>query len=564
MAGGSRFEFENPYGGNEKLDGTTVEYDYTDTPTDDGQVIVFKVIGLDKADVPKYEIKFKIVRGLTTGNERAPALPKPGELITAIQWSDLDGHAVASLTGIAVKYGDFITALTSGDSDTRYAFYVGLANGKTTVLGSAHDDRLEVGEGGGAIVNGYTGDDNLYVWHQKNVTFYGGNGNDRVIFEPQQGFVNTPAKGIVADLAAGTGNNPFGGTLKLVGIEGISGTARADTISGNTAANDIVSNGGADHIAGRAGDDTITVGSNFDGTYSPVHVSGGAGSDLLVVRNYGSSAVSKLDLSHPETNTGVFAGSQVTGFEKFTLLGLLNTYAFDVQGSGAAELFRTSDGSDTINGGGGNDTLMGMGGADHLDGGGGRDTVSYAFSTAVTVNLATGAASGGEAEGDSFSHVENLAGSRYADRLTGNAGANTLGGGDSNDTLAGGAGDDQLRGGLGSDLMTGGKGDDRFVYASRNEAGDTVTGFSSNAADNDDSFVFSGKAFGKLAAGSLADGEFQSGTAAVAATADIRFFYETDTHVLRFDADGSGAALAIVIATLENGDKVTADNIVII
>ena len=46
--------------------------------------------------------------------------------------------------------------------------------------------------------------------------------------------------------------------------------------------------------------------------------------------------------------------------------------------------------------------------------------------------------------------------------------------------------------------------------------------------------------------------------AATAANANIRFFYETDTRILRFDADGSGGSSApIVVATLQLGATMT-------
>jgi Ca2+-binding RTX toxin-like protein len=60
----------------------------------------------------------------------------------------------------------------------------------------------------------------------------------------------------------------------------------------------------------------------------------------------------------------------------------------------------------------------------------------------VTVNLATGTASGGDAAGDTFSSIENLTGSAFADVLTGEGNANTLDGGAGADTLVGGDGND--------------------------------------------------------------------------------------------------------------------------
>ena len=98
-------------------------------------------------------------------------------------------------------------------------------------------------------------------------------------------------------------------------------------------------------------------------------------------------------------------------------------------------------GDDMLFGGSGDDTLEGGAGADTLNGGRGSDAASYASSaTAVTVNLLTGAASGGDAEGDIFTGIENLIGSALADTLTGDGGANVFRPGDGMDIVDGGGG----------------------------------------------------------------------------------------------------------------------------
>ena len=88
----------------------------------------------------------------------------------------------------------------------------------------------------------------------------------------------------------------------------------------------------------------------------------------------------------------------------------------------------------------------------------------------MTVDLNAGTASGGDAQGDALSNIENLTGSGYADTLTGDSGANVLSGGAGNDILTGGAGDDTL---------TGGDGDDTFIYA-LGDGDDTISGGTSD------------------------------------------------------------------------------------
>ncbi len=109
--------------------------------------------------------------------------------------------------------------------------------------------------------------------------------------------------------------------------------------------------------------------------------------------------------------------------------------------------------------------LRGGDGSDRFIGGAGVDTVSYyGTNIGVTVNLQTGTATGGEAQGDNFSGVENVNGSSVADTLTGNAGANRLQGYDGNDILQGGDGQDVLVGGVGADRLEGGAGVDTASY----------------------------------------------------------------------------------------------------
>src|SRR5262249_31192703 len=78
----------------------------------------------------------------------------------------------------------------------------------------------------------------------------------------------------------------------------------------------------------------------------------------------------------------------------------------------------------------------------------------------VTVSLVAGATNtGGDAQGDVLSNIENLEGSGFNDTLTGNAGNNILDGLQGNDTLTGNGGVDTYKFDLGS-------GQDRIVNAS--------------------------------------------------------------------------------------------------
>ena len=134
------------------------------------------------------------------------------------------------------------------------------------------------------------------------------------------------------------------------------------------------------------------------------------------------------------------------------------------------DLLTGTAGADVLNGGAGNDVLIGGLGADTLSGGADIDTADYSTGNGgVTVNLATGVGSGGHAQGDTLSGIENLTGSIYADNLNGDSGANVLDGGNGNDYLAGGGGNDTLYGGNGNDTLDGGSGRDTVVGGKGND-----------------------------------------------------------------------------------------------
>ncbi|MCG8566145.1 MAG: hypothetical protein MI747_13790, partial [Desulfobacterales bacterium] len=181
---------------------------------------------------------------------------------------------------------------------------------------------------------------------------------------------------------------------------------------------------------------------------------------------------------------------QYAGLPTFSLDSLVNS----IQGSTTADNIRSLDeddvvrgglnddtintgagddviygeaGDDTINAGDDDDIIVGGRGADVIDGGIGSDTVVFmgtpTAATGVVVNLALGTGSGGDAQGDTYTQVENVMGSVYADTLTGNDQANHLSGNGGNDTIDGGGGNDMLTGGSGTDILIGGEGADTYV-----------------------------------------------------------------------------------------------------
>ncbi|SFU17781.1 YD repeat-containing protein, partial [Pseudovibrio denitrificans] len=144
--------------------------------------------------------------------------------------------------------------------------------------------------------------------------------------------------------------------------------------------------------------------------------------------------------------------------------------ADEIYGLAGSDKLYGHAGNDKLYGGTGNDTLYSGSGADLLDGGAGIDTANYSQSlNGILVNLGTGAASGGHADGDILINVEYVHGSRHDDVIIGNDGNNGLYAGGGNDHLVGGKGDDTLNAyASGADILDGGEGTDtvRYYYAS--------------------------------------------------------------------------------------------------
>ena len=177
-------------------------------------------------------------------------------------------------------------------------------------------------------------------------------------------------------------------------------------------------------------------------------IEGTAGSDDLT----GSSASETFNLGAGDDEIDAKSGDDI-------VLG--GAGDDEIDGGAGADILMGGTGSDEIDGGSGNDILDGGAGADQLDGEGGTDTATYITSSSgVNVNFATGVGTGGDAEGDTLSNIENLTGSLNNDTLTGDNGNNVLTGLAGDDVITGGDGSDTFvfGAGGGSDIVIGGAG----------------------------------------------------------------------------------------------------------
>lgn len=201
---------------------------------------------------------------------------------------------------------------------------------------------------------------------------------------------------------------------------------------------------------------------------------------------------------------------------------------------------------------------------DVFDGGAGSDLLDFRFDGAVTLALDGSFEAAGAARGDSYTGFERVTGSAQDDMIRGDASANALLGGDGRDSLDGAAENDALTGGAGIDQLTGGLGNDSFRFLSLGDCGDVITDFHNVTGDND-RFQIDADAFGGgLAAGALARADFCARADNVAQDASDRFIFRTTDATLWFDADGTGAGAAVLVADLQAGATLTAADIVLI
>ncbi|MFZ2725664.1 MAG: hypothetical protein WAX77_05405 [Methylococcaceae bacterium] len=209
-----------------------------------------------------------------------------------------------------------------------------------------------------------------------------------------------------------------------------SGEARAVQVVGTNAY--LADNEGGFQIISVIEFDNVLVG----GTGNDVLL-GGAGADQLQgntgndTASYSTATTSIIaSLSSPSSNTGDAKGDTYSSIENLT-------------GGAYADTLTGNSGNNTLTGNAGNDSLIGGAGADQFIGNGDNDTASYTTATlGVIANLSSPSSNTGDAKGDTYSSIENLTGSAYADNLTGNSYSNTLIGGLGGDTLNGGTGND--------------------------------------------------------------------------------------------------------------------------
>ncbi|MGF6230094.1 Ca2+-binding RTX toxin-like protein [Inquilinus ginsengisoli] len=320
---------------------------------------------------------------------------------------------------IAEDTGNSITSSNGLSITSIEIFEFHLGSGNDNVSAGAGDDRF-YGNGGNDAFFGKSGSDVAFGGIGED-HFFGGSGGDALYGEADD------------DLLYGDGGN-----------DGLLGGIGDDELHGGTGDDFMTGDAGADQLHGDGGNDRVY---------------------------YSQSSVGvTVNLAAHTGDNGDAEGDTYDSIE--TVYG--STFDDTLTGSGEFE---------SLYGEAGNDILRGGAGADLLYGGVDIDTASYfTGAVGVTINLLTGIGSGGGAQGDRLSSIENLSGSQGHDSLVGNSDDNVLRGWNGNDLLTGAGGKDTLSGGIGGD---------RFVYGSVGQSvvgadADRITDFSHAQADKID------------------------------------------------------------------------------
>jgi Ca2+-binding RTX toxin-like protein len=231
------------------------------------------------------------------------------------------------------------------------------------------------------------------------------------------------------------------------GNDTLKGEAGDDALFGGKGDDDLLGGDGDDYLEGGAGADTLDGGSNSDNTKG--------GGDTV---SYKDSPVDvRFNVDPSDSSFFIGSGGDAQG-DKLRNIEHIEGSNFDdrLLGDKSSNTLEGLRGNDTLEGGGGDDILLGGIGADRLDGGSGRDWTGYVASSAeVKINLETGKASSGDAEGDTLISIEDIKGSIHNDVLIGSR---------FNNYLDGFLGDDRIIGSSGADTLDGGEGRDWVSY----------------------------------------------------------------------------------------------------
>ena len=326
--------------------------------------------------------------------------------------------------------------------------------GIENIIGSPDDDDL-TGDARNNVIEGGDGDDMLD----------GGEGSDTVSYRSSSRAVKID---LSDDDAADRGSRGDAAGDVIDGFENIIGSANDDDLRGTGDANIIEGLAGADFLDGMDAEPTgtqalnelnTTVSTNGADTLSYQSSSAGVTVNLASASASGGDAegdeieVFEVDYDHDAYDSDApVAGSDQTDpveTEFSTFENLIGSAHRDVlTGDDRMNDIKGGAGDDVIRGGKSSDMLEGGPGADMINGGHTRisstnaadrfmDTASYAGAAeGVTVDLAAGRGTAGDAEGDTFVSIEKFMGSDHDDTFISGEDPDMVDGAGDSDTIS--------------------------------------------------------------------------------------------------------------------------------
>lgn len=311
--------------------------------------------------------------------------------------TDVDGDVDEATVTITVTGGEQGPSIIIGTELGERIFGTELADtimslgGVDFVFGGDGDDVIDGGDDGDVLSGGDGGD-----------ILNGGEGTDFSVYL-------SSGTGVDVNLTTGMGSGGSAEGDVLNSIENLIGSVFDDILTGDSGTNRLDGDAGDDVLNGEGGNDVLIGGGGAD------TLNGGDGQDLASY--FLSDEAVIINLADGTASGGDAAGD--------TLINIEN-----LLGSNYDDILTGDAGNNVISGVSGDDLLDGGAGADQLNGGEGNDTVTYANSDAgVTVDLRNGQTSGGDAEGDRLSSIENVIGSDFDDMFTSGVTDNILTGG---------------------------------------------------------------------------------------------------------------------------------------
>ncbi|XXE51829.1 calcium-binding protein [Pseudomonas sp. R3-56] len=433
-----------------------------------------------------------------------------------------DVYIINSSVGIGELAGggddEIRTSLTTMGMSAEVERLTYTGTGNFTGIGNASNNTIRSGGGNDLLMGGGGAD-----------TFIGGAGTDIVSYDDASTGVTVNIKtGVHTGIAAG---DTFDGIEVIRGskysdtfVAGASvdkfegGTVTADNIDvvdyslSSGPINLTLGSGAGTGTGGDAEGDSFSgiekvIGSAYDDVFNSAtaggfNLQGGAGNDLYIVNGNATAVITEaVGGGDDEVRTNIASMGLHNNVERLTYTGTGN---FTGRGN-------TSD--NIITGGAGNDTLLGGGGADSFIGGSGTDTAAYDDSTVgVTLNFKTGVHSG-IAAGDTYTDIEVIRGSQYADTFLGGATVDKFDGGTGIDVAdysqsAQGVSLTLGASGVGSGIGTGGdaegdsfSGIEKIIGSAYNDvfiANTNSTGFTVQGGAGDDIYILNSANYGAI------------------------------------------------------------------